>query len=210
MGASKRIVELYIQKLAARTSCKCKYLTIRFGNVLGSNGSVVQIFKRQIEKGGPLTITHSDMIRYFMTISEACQLVLQAAAIGENGQILMLEMGEAVKIIDLAKEMIKIYNLKPNEDIEIRTIGIRAGEKLSEELFYEYEFPQPTKHHKIKVIKYEHFEENPELEKKIDELFYKALEIDLDGIHNKIRELIPSYKINSLGAPVNIDNRIKF
>lgn len=190
MGSTKRIAELYIQHLSTKNSTR--FITIRFGNVLGSNGSVVQIFKKQIEKGGPITLTDPEMTRYFMTIPEACQLVLQASAIGENGQILMLDMGEPVKIVELAQDMIKLYGLEPDKNIKIQTIGLRPGEKLFEELFYKYEDPKPTKHEKIKVVNRYFNDRN--IDKDIDELFIKALEFDLEGLHKKIKDIVPSYR----------------
>jgi FlaA1/EpsC-like NDP-sugar epimerase len=151
MGASKRIAEMYIQNLA-QTS-KTNFVTVRFGNVLDSEGSVVQIFKKQIAAGGPVTITDGRMKRYFMTIPEAVQLVLQAAAMGRGGEIFVLDMGEPVRIVDLAKELITLSGLRPGEDIEIVFTGSRPGEKLFEELTIEGEDIQPTKHPKIKIWK---------------------------------------------------------
>ena len=134
MGASKRIAEKYIQALAYTPNTKTKFITTRFGNVLGSNGSVVPLFQRQIKQGGPLTITHPDIIRYFMTISEACQLVLEAGAMGKGGEIFLFDMGKPVKIIDLAHKMIRLAGFEPEKDIKTEVIGLRPGEKLYEEL----------------------------------------------------------------------------
>ncbi|GAG79693.1 unnamed protein product, partial [marine sediment metagenome] len=147
MGSSKRIAEIYIQDLS-RTS-KTHFVTVRFGNVLGSDGSVVPIFKKQIAEGGPLTITHPQMKRYFMTIPEASQLVLQAATMGKGGEIFVLDMGEPVKIVDLARELITLSGLRPGEDIEMVFTGPRPGEKLFEELSIKGEDMQPTRHPKI-------------------------------------------------------------
>jgi FlaA1/EpsC-like NDP-sugar epimerase len=134
MGASKRIAEKYIQALAYTPNVSTKFITTRFGNVLGSNGSVVPLFQKQIKQGGPLTITHPDVIRYFMTISEACQLVLEAGAMGKGGEIFLFDMGEPVKIIDLAHKMILLAGYEPEKDIKTKIIGLRPGEKLYEEL----------------------------------------------------------------------------
>src|SRR5690554_8003103 len=137
MGASKRIAEKYVQSLHLKLKKEnpekfTKYITTRFGNVLGSNGSVVPLFTKQIEEGGPITITHPDIIRYFMTIPEACQLVLEAGSMGKGGEIYIFDMGKPVKIIDLAQKMIKLAGFVPEKDIKIKTIGLRPGEKLYE------------------------------------------------------------------------------
>lgn len=149
MGASKRAAELYVQTLA-QTSKTC-FTTVRFGNVLGSNGSVIPLFKEQIQAGGPLTVTDPQVIRYFMTIPEACQLVLQAGCLGQGGTIFVLDMGEPVRILDLAEELIRLSGLTPYEDIEIVFTGLRPGEKLYEELLIEGEGVKPTCHEKIRV-----------------------------------------------------------
>jgi FlaA1/EpsC-like NDP-sugar epimerase len=132
MGATKRIAEIYTQSLNSKNSTR--YITTRFGNVLGSNGSVIPLFREQIEKGGPVTITHAEVTRYFMTIPEACQLVLEAGAMGEGGEIYIFDMGKSVKILDLAKKMIKLSRLELGKDIQIKYTGLRPGEKLYEEL----------------------------------------------------------------------------
>jgi len=168
MGSSKRIAEMYIQDLS-RTS-KTHFVTVRFGNVLGSDGSVVPIFKKQIAEGGPVTITHPDMKRYFMTIPEASQLVLQAAAMGKGGEIFVLDMGEPVRIVDLARELITLSGFRPGEDIEMVFTGPRAGEKLFEELSIEGEDMQRTSHPKISV--------------------WKNIPMDRDRLQAAIRELV--------------------
>ncbi|MDH5655286.1 MAG: polysaccharide biosynthesis protein, partial [Spirochaetia bacterium] len=149
MGATKRIAEIYCQNLARST--KTKYITVRFGNVLGSNGSVIPLFQKQIANGGPITVTHPDIIRYFMTIPEAAGLVIQAGAMGQEGEIFILDMGEPVKIKDLAEDMIRLSGLVPGQDIKIEYIGLRPGEKLFEELLLKEEGIQPTRHEKIYI-----------------------------------------------------------
>ena len=150
MGASKRAAEIFVQGLSHHS--KTNFTTVRFGNVLGSNGSVIPLFMEQIKKGGPLTVTHPDVIRYFMTIPEAAQLVLQAGCVGSGGEIFVLDMGEPVRIVDLAEELILLSGMTPHKDIEIVFTGLRPGEKLYEELLIEGEGIKPTRHSKIKVL----------------------------------------------------------
>ncbi|MDP5060720.1 MAG: polysaccharide biosynthesis protein, partial [Maribacter sp.] len=151
MGASKRIAEMYISCM--QQEGKTKFITTRFGNVLGSNGSVIPLFRKQIEKGGPITLTHKDVTRYFMTIPEASQLVLEAGSMGQGGEIFIFDMGESVKIFDLAKNMIKLSGLNYPDDIDIKITGLRPGEKLYEELLANGESTMPTYHKKIKISK---------------------------------------------------------
>jgi len=158
MGASKRIAEIYIQYLIHSQKEKAeelstRFITTRFGNVLGSNGSVIPRFAQQIKAGGPITVTHPDIIRYFMTISEACNLVLEASILGKGGEIFIFDMGEMVKIKDMAESMIRLSGLEPYIDIDIKYIGLRPGEKLYEELLYDKEKVLPTSHEKIKISK---------------------------------------------------------
>lgn len=153
MGASKRAAEMYVQGLSSLSNNPTKFITTRFGNVLGSNGSVILRFKEQIENGGPVTVTHPNITRYFMTIPEACQLVLEAGSMGNGGEIFVFDMGQAVTISDLAKKMIRLYGLIPNIDISISYTGLRPGEKLYEELLNDGENVQPTYHEKIMIAK---------------------------------------------------------
>jgi FlaA1/EpsC-like NDP-sugar epimerase len=190
MGSSKRIAEMYIQDLS-RTS-KTHFVTVRFGNVLGSNGSVVPIFKKQIAEGGPVTITHPKMKRYFMTIPEASQLVLQAATMGKGGEIFVLDMGEPVKIIDLARDIITLSGFKPGEDIEITYTNPRPGEKLFEELSIEGEDMQRTRHSKISIWKNIPMDRD-RLRASINELVNVAQAQNYNEIVRNIKELVPEY-----------------
>lgn len=158
MGATKRIAEIYVQSLNNKLENenlegRTRFITTRFGNVLGSNGSVIPRFREQIEKGGPVTVTHPDITRYFMTIPEACQLVIEAGNMGEGGEIFVFDMGKSVKIVDLAKKMIKLSGYEPNKEIEIKFTGLRPGEKLYEELLNDLENTLPTHHEKIMIAK---------------------------------------------------------
>lgn len=190
MGSSKRIAEMYVQDLA-KTS-KTQFVTVRFGNVLASEGSVVPIFKKQIAEGGPVTVTHPEMKRYFMTIPEASQLVLQAATMGKGGEIFVLDMGEPVKIVDLAKELITLSGFSPDEDIEIKFTGIRPGEKLFEELSIAGEDMQATKHPKIAIWR-NIIKDREKLRAGINELVNLAKTGSYTDIINKIKEVVPTY-----------------
>ncbi|MBI1317075.1 NAD-dependent epimerase/dehydratase family protein [bacterium] len=169
MGASKRIAELYTQSRHLKPRCKTQFITTRFGNVLGSNGSVIPLFKKQIEKGGPITITHKDITRYFMTIPEACNLVLEAGAMGKGGEIFVFDMGQSVRIHDLAKKMVKLSGLEEGKDIEIVFTGLRPGEKLYEELLASSENTKQTHHPKI-LIANTHPEDPEHIEFSINQL----------------------------------------
>jgi len=190
MGSSKRIAEMYIQDLS-RTS-ETHFVTVRFGNVLGSEGSVVPIFKKQIAEGGPVTVTHPEMKRYFMTVPEASQLVLQAATMGKGGEIFVLDMGEPVKIVDLARELITLSGFRPGEDIEVTFTGPRSGEKLFEELSIEGEDMQRTRHSKISIWKNIPMDRDT-LRAGISELATIANTRTCRGITQKIKELVPEY-----------------
>jgi FlaA1/EpsC-like NDP-sugar epimerase len=190
MGSSKRVAEMYIQDL--NETSKTHFVTVRFGNVLGSNGSVVPIFKQQIAAGGPVTVTHPEMRRYFMTIPEASQLVLQAAVMGQGGEIFVLDMGEPVKIVDLARELITLSGFRPGEDIEIEFTGLRPGEKLFEELSIEGENMVPTKHPKIAV--WENIPKDREtLRTDIERLLKAAHSQDRSQIIPILKELVPTF-----------------
>jgi FlaA1/EpsC-like NDP-sugar epimerase len=197
MGATKRIAELYVNCLQGKG--QTKFITTRFGNVLGSNGSVIPLFKKQIENGGPLTVTHKEITRYFMTISEACQLVLEAATMGNGGEIFVFDMGKSVKIYDLAKNMIILSGLRYPEDIDIKITGLRPGEKIFEELLADGEKTRPTYHEKIMIA--------------------KTIKIDADDVSEKISNLcLVNSKVQNLEVvslikhilPEYISNNSKF
>lgn len=190
MGSSKRIAEMYIQDL--NSTSKTHFVTVRFGNVLGSNGSVVPIFKQQIADGGPVTVTHAEMTRYFMTIPEASQLVLQAAAMGQGGEVFLLDMGEPVKIVDLARELITLSGFRPGEDIEIEFTGLRPGEKLFEELSIVGEDKIPTKHPKIAIWKTIQ-KDRKTLHAGIERLIATAQTQDRAAIVKSIKEVVPTF-----------------
>lgn len=200
MGASKRIAELYVQALSQEVEhnpvLTTKYITTRFGNVLGSNGSVVPLFTKQIEAGGPLTITHPDIIRYFMTIPEACQLVLEAGAMGKGGEIYIFDMGKPVKIIDLAHKMIRLAGFIPEKEIQIAIVGLRPGEKLFEELFSATATIQPTHHDKIMIAKEESSQEFESIKRNINQLVQEASNLTPLAIVKEMKILIPEFKSN--------------
>jgi FlaA1/EpsC-like NDP-sugar epimerase len=198
MGCSKRVAEMYIQALNERSATQ--FVTVRFGNVLGSSGSVVPIFKEQIARGGPVTVTHPDMLRYFMTIPEAAQLVLQAASMGRGGEIFVLDMGEPVRIVDLARDMITLSGLRPDEDVEIRFVGIRPGEKLFEELSIEGEDVSRTAHPKIGIWK-KRPEDWDTLVASVNELLAMADSASRDELRARLKQIVPEFYLDAPPAP---------
>lgn len=199
MGASKRIAEKYVQGLHHKSrleseTCKgTKFITTRFGNVLGSNGSVVPLFTEQIANGGPITITHPDIIRYFMTIPEACQLVLEAGAMGNGGEVYIFDMGKPVKIIDLAHKMIRLAGFTPEVEIKVKIVGLRPGEKLYEELLNDTAKTLPTHHEKI-MIAQEEMEDFMLLNNAVDELIIEAECYTVNEIVIKMKAIVPEFK----------------
>jgi len=190
MGATKRVAELYTQSL--NELGKTKFIATRFGNVLGSNGSVVPLFRKQIENGGPITVTHEEITRYFMTIPEACNLVLEAGAMGQGGEVFVFDMGEPVKILDMAKKMIKLSGLELNKDISIEITGLRPGEKLYEELLASSENTLPTHHPKIMVAKVETYS-NKAIKEHLDILTEIMIDGDIVGMVRKVKAIVPEY-----------------
>jgi len=210
MGVTKRIAELLINRLKIDST---NYVSVRFGNVLGSNGSVIPIFKQQIAARKPLTITHPDMRRYFMTIPEAAQLVVQASTMGHGGEIFVLDMGEPVRIVDLARNLILLSGLRPDDDIKIEYTGIRPGEKLFEELAHLEEETLPTYHPKIKIFANGHSVES--VFDCIEKLRYFCGARDMAGLVLQLKELVPDYnpsaqilrRVVQPAAPVAIPSR---
>ena len=216
MGASKRIAEIYVQSLFnsfkekgstiysnglshlndKEGEVKTKFITTRFGNVLGSNGSVIPRFKAQIERGGPITVTHPDITRYFMTIPEACRLVLEAGSMGEGGEIFIFDMGESVKIVELAKKMIRLSGLVPNQDIAIEYSGLRPGEKLYEELLNDLENTKPTHHEKIMVAQVREYDFQT-VSDSIASLIKVSTQYKDRRVVMMMKELVPEFKSNN-------------
>jgi FlaA1/EpsC-like NDP-sugar epimerase len=194
MGCSKRIAEIYAQ--SANKLGKTKFITTRFGNVLGSNGSVIPLFKKQIENGGPLTVTDKRITRFFMTIPEACQLVLEAETMGKGGEIFVFDMGESVKIYDLAKKMVSLSGLELGKDIEIKITGLRPGEKLYEELLTNEENTQTTHHPQILIasVRDYDFEEIAQSILSLTELFEGQ---NNNAIVQKMKDIVPEFKSNN-------------
>jgi FlaA1/EpsC-like NDP-sugar epimerase len=211
MGASKRIAEIYCQSLQSRTSIpvldtgiiqlmpktnKTKFITTRFGNVLGSNGSVIPRFQEQIAHGGPVTVTHPDIIRYFMTIPEACSLVLEAVTMGNGGEVFLFDMGEPIKILDLAKKMIKLAGLNPGKDIDIKFTGLRPGEKLYEELLNKEEEVIPTDNQKILVARVMEYDYE-KVSRSIDKVINIAKENRDDEVVMQMKRIVPEFISNN-------------
>lgn len=192
MGASKRVAEMYVQSLQHEEGVKTRFITTRFGNVLGSNGSVIPHFRKQISQGGPVSVTHKDIIRYFMTIPEACLLVLQAGTMGNGGEIYVFDMGKPVRILDLAEKMIRLSGLEPYEDIDIEITGLRPGEKLYEELLNDSSTSLPTHHPKIMISKtpIENFED---LKKRVKDIIKLATRGKDDEVVKLLKELVPEF-----------------
>ncbi len=209
MGASKRMAEMYVQSLSLQQN-KTRFITTRFGNVLGSNGSVIPLFKKQIEAGGPVTVTDPDIIRYFMTIPEACQLVLEAGTMGKGGEIYVFEMGEPVKILNLAKRMIRLSGLEPEEDIQIKFTGLRPGEKLFEELLSDTEKTKPTHHPKILIahVKPQSLDEVSTAIAQLKVMISKASAVELVRF---LKNIVPEYtsqnsEFEALDSKANISS----
>ncbi|MAT90293.1 MAG: polysaccharide biosynthesis protein [Flavobacteriaceae bacterium] len=196
MGASKRVAEMYVQSLQHEKDVTTKFITTRFGNVLGSSGSVIPHFRKQISQGGPVTVTHRDIIRYFMTIPEACQLVLQAGTMGKGGEIFVFDMGEPVRILSLAERMIRLSGLEPYEDIDIKITGLRPGEKLFEELLNDTSTSLPTHHPKIMISKVP-IGEFQIIKKKVKHLIKAATHKEDQEVVRLLKELVPEFKSNN-------------
>ena len=211
MGCSKRVAEIYVQSLAKKLDLqggkKTRFITTRFGNVLGSNGSVIPLFRQQIEKGGPVTVTHPDIIRYFMTIPEACQLVLEAGTIGKGGEIFIFDMGMPVKIADLAKKMIRLSGLEPGIDIQIEYTGLRPGEKLYEELLNDEELVKPTSHDKIMIANVREYDYD-EILPMYDKLFEYGKANQDYLVVRTMKEMVPEYKSQN-SVYQKIDSELK-
>lgn len=210
MGASKRAAEMYVQSLykwqQTQETEGTKFITTRFGNVLGSNGSVVPLFRKQIENREPITITHPNIIRYFMTIPEACQLVLEAGAMGKGGEIFIFDMGEPVKILDLAIKMIKLAGYTPNEHIDIKITGLRPGEKLYEELLSDKSKTLPTHHKKI-MISQDEVGHYPEINESVEKIIKAARKLKDKKVVVRLKGLIPEFKSNN-SAFEKLDNKV--
>jgi FlaA1/EpsC-like NDP-sugar epimerase len=192
MGASKRVAEMLVQSQNGCGLSQTRFMIVRFGNVVGSVGSVVPLFRKQIERGGPITVTDPEVTRYFMTIPESCQLILQAGAMGSGGEVFILKMGTQIKIDDMARDLIRLSGLEPDVDIEIKYTGLRPGEKLYEELIIEGEGIIPTTHEKIVMLK--GLECNLQLlNGSINQLAESAEEQNKEEIVAKLKEIVPEY-----------------
>jgi FlaA1/EpsC-like NDP-sugar epimerase len=206
MGATKRVAEMVCQDMATRA--KTRFITVRFGNVLGSSGSVVPLFREQIARGGPVTVTHPEMTRYFMTIPEACQLILQASVIGEGGEIFVLDMGEPVRIVYLAEQMIRLSGKRVGEDIDIVFTGLRPGEKISEELFHTAEQLKPTGHAKILLAQSRNVS-RVLLEESLQQMKRLCEQMDELRLREVITQLVPEFKAHDVTKySINADKNV--
>ncbi len=196
MGASKRLCEMILQIRSRQAENKIQYVITRFGNVLGSNGSVIPLFTKQIEEGGPVTVTDPEVTRFFMTIPEACQLVLEAGFMGKGGEIFVFDMGRPIKIVDLAHQMIRLSGLVPEKDIKIVFTGLRPGEKLYEELLTNNENTLPTHHPKIKIARIEDFNDN-EICRKIEMLLMNLYSMSKTEIFRCLEDMVPEFRSNN-------------
>jgi FlaA1/EpsC-like NDP-sugar epimerase len=212
MGCSKRLAEIYVQSLSiaigrGEVSGHTRFITTRFGNVLGSNGSVIPRFRDQIAQGGPVTVTHPDIIRYFMTIPEACRLVLEAGTLGKGGEIFIFDMGEPVKIADLARRMIELSGLQVNKDIEIKYTGLRPGEKLYEELLSKKENTKETPHEKIRVAAVREYAYTDVVEH-INLLAELSLRVQILPMVKEMKSFVPEFKSqNSKFSELDTENQ---
>jgi FlaA1/EpsC-like NDP-sugar epimerase len=202
MGATKRAAELLCQALAEGSGTR--FITVRFGNVLGSAGSVVPLFQRQIERGGPVTVTDAEVERYFMTIPEACQLIMQAAVIGAGGEIFVLDMGEPIKIREMAEQMIRLAGRDPGREVEIRYIGLRPGEKRFEELFYDAEALTETTHPKIRVARREHVDAGA-ITAWHGDIASRVERCDVGVLAERLHELVPQWQRGAVSVEPSPD-----
>jgi FlaA1/EpsC-like NDP-sugar epimerase len=208
MGVTKRVAELIVSSAPSDRSHNTKFVSVRFGNVLGSNGRVVPLFQKQIASGGPVTVTHPEVRRYFMSVREAVQLVLQASTMGRGSEIFVLDMGEPIRIVDLATNMIRLAGLVPGEDIELSFVGLRPGEKLYEELVTAGENVLPTYHDKIKIF------QGPRISRSFIESWLRELEESLEqrdgsALVSHLREMVPEYRPETSFEPAEKARRAK-
>jgi FlaA1/EpsC-like NDP-sugar epimerase len=197
MGCTKRLAEIYVQSLGlaienGHISGKTKFVTTRFGNVLGSNGSVIPRFREQIAKGGPVTVTHPEITRFFMTIPEACRLVMEAATMSSGNQIFVFDMGESVKIDDLARRMIQLAGFTPDDDIKIEYTGLRPGEKLYEEVLANTENTMPTNHSRIRIAKVREYDYE-EAKSMADTLEHLSRIVDVPSMVRLMKQIVPEF-----------------
>jgi FlaA1/EpsC-like NDP-sugar epimerase len=204
MGASKRLAEMYIQSLSGANPGRTKFIAVRFGNVLGSSGSVIPVFRKQIAEGGPVKVTHPDMTRYFMTIPEASMLVVQSAMQGNGGEIFVLDMGSPVRIVDLARQMIELSGFKPDDDIKIEFSGVRPGEKLFEEITHKGENFAPTAHPKIFRFISRPLEFDA-MRKFLDDLVPRLRQSEAADIKLRLSRFVPDYSpCQTAKHPINL------